>query len=70
MRTLTRQMAGLVATTLAISVSACTSSQLELSATPSTPFKLATFEVDERVRIGLVLAVSYTHLTLPTICSV
>ena len=55
MRTLTRQMAGLVATTLAISVSACTSSQLELSATPSTPFKLATFEVDERVRIGLVL---------------
>ena len=55
MRTVTRQIAVLVASTLAISIAACTSSQLELSDSPNTPFKLATFVVNERVRIGLVL---------------
>ena len=48
-------MVGLLGTTLAISIAACASPQVELSDSPSTPFKLATFEVNERVLIGLVL---------------
>ena len=55
MRIVTKQMVGLLGTTLAISIAACASPQVELSDSPSTPFKLATFEVNERVRIGLVL---------------
>ena len=55
MKTATKQMVGLLGITLAISIAGCASPQVELSDSPSTPFKLATFEVNERVLIGLVL---------------